>query len=361
MLAKHMRILDTLLLTLALAASASAAAASDEYVSIKELRESLPERWVGEYVVQNGAYKQLEKGDTVSVDVPIVVPEVDAVPVVRITWEPPAEGLDGSLEVTRDDWNAKGIDRRFPRDELSFPALETLATFDAELPWEEAPTIAMEEFQKWMPFMRDKELTPYFHRSYGDSKGNGFQGIYFYTTYHGIPYLIVSSLFRHEVKSEHGEIEERAIVPSSMVAMRIKRPGQFWTNISTSKEVGVDMEDIPLLPFDEIMKVLEQRVTDGYAYSLNEVRFGYMCFIDPDKKGEEFVLLPVWAAKGRTRADLKLPFDLKTDQAVVDRGGYLSSSIIVINAQTGLVYDFYNDKRPDRRYVPHIITWNEVK
>ena len=84
-----------------------------------------------------------------------------------------------------------------------------------------------------------------------------------------------------------------------MVAMRIKRPGEFWTNISTSKEVGVDIDDIPLLPFDRIMEVLEQWVTDGYVYSLNEVSFGYMCFIDPEKKGEEFVLLPVWARKGQ--------------------------------------------------------------
>ena len=86
--------------------------------------------------------------------------------------------------------------------------------------------------------MKEKELTPYYQGSYGDSNGNGFQGIYFYTTYHGIPHLIVSGLLRHEVKSEKSEVEGRAIAPNSMVAMRIKRPGEFWTNIYTSKEVG---------------------------------------------------------------------------------------------------------------------------
>lgn len=347
------------LMLLPTAVSAGSLAAAD-YVSIKELREMLPQRWTGQYVVENGAYKQLEKGDTVSVDVPIVVPEVDAVPVVRITWEPPAEGLDGSLEVVRDDWNAKGINRNFPMDELAFPVLEDHMTFTPELPWEEAPAIAMAEFQKWMPFMKDKELTPYFHRSYGDSAENGFQGIYFYTTYYGIPHFIGNYPFRQELKSEKSEVEGRAIAPHSMVAMRIKRPGEFCTNIYTSKEVGVDIDDIPLLSFDRIMEVLEQWVTDGYVYSLNEVSFGYMCFIDPEKKGEEFVLLPVWAAKGRTREDLSLPFDLKTDQAVKDRGGYFSSDII-INAQTGQPYDLLNDKRPDRLHVPHIITWDEVK
>ena len=80
---------------------------------------------------------------------------------------------------------------------------------------------------------------------------------------------------------------------------------------------------------------------------------GYFVVETPD--------VPVWAAKGRTRADLSLPFDLKTDQEVLDRIGYTSSTVIAVNAQTGQVYDFYNDKRPDRRYVPHIITWDEVK
>ena len=357
---KRMYILIAALLMMAMTALCPGSLAAADYVSIKELRETLPQRWTGEYVVEHGAPNQLEKGDTVAVDVPIVVPEVDAVPVVRITWEPPAEGLDGSLEVVRDDWNAKGINRNFPMDELAFPVLEDHMTFTPELPWEEAPAIAMAEFQKWMPFMKDKELTPYFHRSYGDSAGNGFQGIYFYTTYYGIPHFIGNYPFRQELKSEKSEVEGRAIAPHSMVAMRIKRPGEFCTNIYTSKEVGVDIDDIPLLSFDRIMEVLEQWVTDGYVYSLNEVSFGYMCFIDPEKKGEEFVLLPVWAAKGRTREDLSLPFDLKTDQAVKDRGGYFSSDI-VINAQTGQPYDLLNDKRPDRLHVPHIITWDEVK
>ena len=356
---KHLCILVAVLLMMTLTALCPGSLAAADYVSIKELRETLPQRWTGEYVVEHGAPNQLEKGDTVAVDVPIVVPEVDTVPVVRITWEPPAEGLDESLEVVRDDWNAKGITRNFPMDELAFPVLENHMTFTPELPWEEAPAIAMAEFQKWMPFMKEKELTPYYQGSYGDSDGNGFQGIYFYTTYHGIPHFIGNHPFRHELESELGEVEDGAVAPHSMVAMRIKRPGEFWTNISTSKEVGVDIDDIPLLPFDRIMEVLEQWVTDGYVYSLNEVSFGYMCFIDPEKKGEEFVLLPVWAARGRTRADLSLPFDLKTDQAVKDQGGYLSSGI-VINAQTGQAYDFYNDKRPDRLHVPHIITWDEV-
>lgn len=352
----------TLLLTAV--SFATFALCENDYVSIKEIREKLPERWTGEYTIQTGAHNQIKKGDTVSVDVPIVVPEVDTVPVVRITWEPPVEGLNESFVISRNQWDSKVIGLNFPMDEMNFPALEEKITFDPELPWEDAPAIAVEELKKYFSSMKDKEFTCYFQYSYGESIDNGFQFLYFYTTYHGIPHLLGGDYFHQSVRSEYepepADKPGLPGVPQSKVAMLIKRPGQFWLNLDTSKEVGVDVEDIPLLPFEEILKTLEQQVEAGHAYSLNEVRFGYMCFIDPEKERDEFVLLPVWAAKGRTRGDLTLPFDLKNNQVVKDRGAYGCDSIVV-NAQTGQTYDLRGDKRPDRRYVPHIITWDEVR
>ncbi|MEG0864108.1 MAG: hypothetical protein RSE58_07710 [Clostridia bacterium] len=361
---KKIRTLTAVVLLLTMLCSAMVAFGESKYVSIKDIRETIPERWTGEYTVRNGAHKQLKKGDTVSIDVPIVVPEVEAVPVVRITWEPPVEEKDESLEWIDDAWSYKTIGCNIPQKDMTFPLLEDNVTFDPELPCEDAPAIAEQELKRRLPFMCEKELTCYSQRSYGVSKTNGIQHIYFYTTYHGIPHLIADN-YRHNLKSELGQFtEEKQIlsaVPATMIAMRIKRPDQFVANIYTSKEVGVDIEDIPLLSFEKILEVLEEQVSEGYAYSLNELRFGYMVFIDPEKKGEEFVLMPVWAAKGRTRWDLSTPFDLKTEQALVDRNGYSSNGVIVINAQTGQKYDFYNDKRPDRRYVPEIITWDDVK
>ena len=279
---KPLRIVTFWMSLLVTFSAAMHALCESDYVTIAELRESLPERWVGEYVVQNGAYKQLEKGDTVSVDVPIVVPEVDAVPAVRITWEPPIEGLDESFYISKNEWYSKTIGRNFPMDEMGFPVMEEKTTFDPELPWEDAPAIAIEEFRKYFPMMRDKELTCYFHYSYGESEDNGFQCLYFYTTYHGIPHLLSNRSFLHVIESEIGPND--LIDPPGNVAMRIKRPGQFWVNIDTSKEIGVEIEDIPLLPFEEILKAFERQVEAGHAYSLNEVRFGYMTFIDPEKR-----------------------------------------------------------------------------
>jgi len=344
--------------------SASFALCENAYVSIRDIRETLPERWMGEYVIKKGDGKNIKDGDTVAVDVPIVVPEVDSVPVVRLTGDPPVDvgELDESLDVRENDWSVKVIIRDFSEDDSPVPLLEDNVTFDPSLPWEDAPAIAVEEIKKWLPFMKDTELTCYIQHSFGISADNGFQRLFFYKTYYGIPQLVGGCPFTYQVESELGpKGKEVPSVPLGIAYILIKRPGQFWVVICSSKEVGVEIEDIPLLPFEEILKVLEQRVRDGYAYSLNEVRFGYMAFIDPKKKGEEFLLMPVWAAKGRTRISTTIPFDLKTDQALLDRGGYGSDAILLVNAQTGETFDFLNDIRPERLHVPHIITWDEVK
>lgn len=156
-------VVSALLVMTALSAGSLAAA---DYVSIKELRETLPQRWTGQYVVENGAYKQLEKGDTVP---------VDAVPVVRITWEPPIEGLDESVSISQNGCGIKGMSRDFSTENLRFPLLESKVTFDPALPWEEAPTI-----------------------------------------------------FLHGLENEYGShSKEKMAVPASMVAIRIQRPGSF--------------------------------------------------------------------------------------------------------------------------------------
>lgn len=84
---KPLRIVTFCMSLLVTFSTAMHALCEQTYVSIQQLRETMPDRWVGEYVVEHGAPNQLEKGDTVAVDVPIVVPEVDTVPVVRITWD----------------------------------------------------------------------------------------------------------------------------------------------------------------------------------------------------------------------------------------------------------------------------------
>lgn len=96
-------------------------------------------------------------------------------PVVRITWEPPIEGLDESVSISQNGCGIKGMSRDFSTENLHFPLLESKVTFDPALPWEEAPTI-----------------------------------------------------FLHGLENEYSShSKEKMAVPASMVAIRIQRPGSF--------------------------------------------------------------------------------------------------------------------------------------
>ena len=156
-------------------------------------------------------------------------------------------------------------------------------------------------------------------------------------------------------------MDELPSVPFNHVSGYLLDSEHYLATIGSPKEIGIDMEDVPLLPFNEVQKKFEKLAQDGYIYSLDELRFGYMAFIDPEKKGEEFVLMPVWAAKGRTNNDPTIPFDLETSQDLLDYNGYLSGAVLVINAQNGKFYEFAYDTSSDRRYAPDIITWDDVK
>ena len=107
----------------------------------------------------------------------------------------------------------------------------------------------------------------------------------------------------------------------------------------------MDEDDLPLLEFQEILEIFEQWVRDGDVYSLEELRFGYMAMINPERKSEEFVLLPVWAAKGITRGSLNMPFYPQEDPESLAFMGFGNPTVCVVNAQTGEKYDFVNDDR----------------
>ena len=86
-----------LLAALALTLLCTAARAEGDYVSIREIRNGVPAHWTGMYTDREGS--------AVSIDTPIVVPQVEAVPVVRITWGGPYAHLDGSVAADENDAN----------------------------------------------------------------------------------------------------------------------------------------------------------------------------------------------------------------------------------------------------------------
>lgn len=327
-------ILSVMLLTAIVGCSAIGNAES-QYVSIKEIRETVPERWTGEYTDK--------KGNAIAIDTPIVVPEVDAVPVVRITWGGPYTNIDQSGSIVESDANHLIVE---------FPT-----SSNEGFTCDQAPEAYVRRLKEMIPDMQNRELANYMLiEETIEQYGKGYR-MAFYSSFHGIPYLI-SNNFRIDVADERtGDLPP---VPTNVTQGSLLN-NLVGVTLCAAQEVGIDSEDIPLLDFAEILMAFEQWVTDGYVYSLDEMCFGYMAFIDPNKKGEEFVLVPVWTAKGITRGEVGMPFYPDEDPESLMFMGYMNPTVCAVNAQTGEKYAFVNDASKDRRYVPSIVTWDDVK
>lgn len=209
-----------------------------------------------------------------------------------------------------------------------------------------------------VPEMQERELEAFLLRDETTGEGQRRFRMAFYSTFHRIPYLIGQN-FRLEVTGEKAE-ELLPPVPA---------------NVTLGRAAGKSDRREPLRPKESRRGCGRSSVSEfrenpanfrtvgqrRHVYSLEELRFGYMAMIDPERKSEEFVLLPVWAAKGITRGSLNMPFYPQEDPESLAFMGYGNPAVCVVNAQTGEKYDFVNDDRENRRYVTELLTWEKVQ
>lgn len=361
-----LHLLTAVALTLAMLCSSVVALAESKYVSIKDIRATTPTHWTDELVSR--------KGDTVTIDTEIIIPEVTEAPVVRVAWG--SYDLSHVQPETHVD-TKYGLEIQSPYIEVTEARIKDAAGkehIDYRSPIVDTSVgdIMREEVSDWLlsrvrteiPELNELDLRCYSNLGYeSPDHVQWAYNLYYYQHFHDIPYLIGQTYWREAA----GESGVHGSVPSTYVYAFIQTEytGEltYLFCLTPIEELSVEVADIPLLPFEQIQEIFKQRAADGFIYELSEIRFGYMCFIDPDKKGEEYLLVPVWAGRGITRSGLDVPFFPVSERVFRDEAGFnIMGSPVVINAQTGEVYNFnWDNVAPDRRYVPDIITWDEVK
>lgn len=319
----------------------STAFAETNYVNITSLRSAASERLQDEYITQGG--------DTIRIDAPIIIPDVSAVPIVRVTWGGPMEITNTSLTITANSENLLQIDHGFMADSNRI-LTDTFETVNSELSHTVAAETLLDRICSAVPTLNTQDFECINALSYrhGSSTG-GFYMLFFARLYHGIPYLCNAPY-----AISLGNIEPA--IPYEVTHGCIENEEHYSFSLSSPKELGIIEADVPLLPFSEIEKAISQYIEDGYVKNLNEIRFGYRIFIDPDHPGTEYILSPVWVFSGTTRASLNMPF---TEEEVVFMP-YKNVSSFAINAQTGEIYTFAFEKSKDRHTVPQILTWNNL-
>ena len=330
------------LLALAVILCIPSAQAQSPYVSILDIRDETPELWQESYTTN--------KGESIAINALLRIPPVDKVPIVRVGWYEASGILDALVEIGESTPLVTTLSKNVPSTHR-YTLLETGEAVNGFCPWEKAPTAFMALFHGLFSEYADVELQLGSLLAFSPPQGTASQDVYqvlCYQSFHGIPFLVRSG-FRYPPK-------ELVDIPGNSVYGVLENADTFHVSVSLSRELGIDADDVPLLPFSEIKKVFEERIRGGFVARLDEVRFGYMLFFDENKMGQEYVLAPVWAAVGEVRGDLKIPFNRERNRETEFlKFGNLNK--IVVNAQTGEIYQFDTDKRKDRQFMPVIIPW----
>lgn len=329
---------------------------AEDYLSIQALRETTPAVWQGTY--------QAEKVGTVTIDVPITLPEVDTFPIVRVTV-PEKWTFADTLEVLENDPPHFRIGSHYS-DNLARGRMANWRESGSGIHpvWqtgEEALDAMQRLFYASSPDFAGitLEATGFcFYQYEGQNDGTWLGN--FYQTFHGIPYL--RPLYFSSPSS--GKFYEKWPFVSALTFTTLYREDTYLLNGGLYQEIAVEAEDVPLLSWDAIRGSIEQKIQQGYVKEITEVRLGYTAIIDANKP-REFLLVPCWFVRGDIRHALHFQFNRPEElEGVVKEIAYMhfsNGAVFMFPAQTGEFIDYLGDNRRDEaRYTLPILRWDDI-
>ena len=297
-------VLMAMILLLGFTVPASAA----KRVTIADIHEETKDGWHETYEAH---------GRTITVDVDIEVPDVLAVPIIRIGYPSFPESLEtsdpdvmvfledigidkesraGYIKGDGDHFEITGEDARAENNPLSF---------------DEAREIIEAFFSKYQTYTGPLDLRLYAHLAYsrfyvresrnGDisdlnlDKPTSEVGAYsfvYHQYFHGIPDTR-SFPFDVAVQSKTHMNYAGGISYGDVASAN---DYNAWFTPGIEKEVII--EDIPLAPFSQVKKEFEKQIKAGLLREVCSVRLVYFCYMDKENPGETFILQPVWELRG---------------------------------------------------------------
>ena len=369
--------------------------AGAEKIRLSELKTQVPDYWEASYTSQ--------KGRTVAFDAPILVPEADTFPIMRVTRN---YGNDVLKEKYGVDTDAKEWIRHnritlehydFPYENLPIVGRRTAVYYDL---WQKENPINLDEvfapnqdvsageaYRKMDALTKEilgeeyailptKAMVCDVIRNRkgevaqcGAFTNKGQYDLEGWLSYRGIPLLGDP---RYAQGSSDRFAEDLCIdsMPSKL----------YWANDNAFvlrslavSELETLVEDAPLCSFGEIQATVQKLIEEDKIQGVYSMALGYVCWLDPevdypqkdtDRARYEglrmpFVALPFWILDGEyvsmTGQDWsEFPEYAESSQNPDVRHASMGHRIICINAQTGEAIDPYDDSK-ERMYCPTII------
>ena len=319
--------------------------ADSSYISIQEMRDNVPSTWTENL---KGGKENFE----CTIDAAVVVPEVERFPILKITYQgkiPDLEKTGYCIEENTEQ--ALFVKNRQDEKAGDSGHFDFYSTNEDALD-EETIKLAEEKARKIISKVWDlngtvlEKIGTYVKQdAYSSFK---LVVVDFCPIYNGIAYL--------ERPGSFSIIKNRTEPPNNLIYAFWREDEEYeGAYIEIPRLIGECIEDVPLLPFDNIQGVIRQRIQEGYIQSICEIRLGYISATSPDLPGEEFFLTPAWVVCGVMNSYPNIPFypeNFSPEQRYI-------ASELVINAQTGELIDFTSHSK--ETFDAHILTWDDVR
>lgn len=360
------------LLAVAITLLAQTASAATPNLTISQVRDETTAGWHETYEAH---------GRTIIVDIDIQLPDVDALPVLRIRKKPAvdasfAAGYDaeywqndpGKLiaELNRpagiiDERSLKNVgsnDVNIPLHTLDW---DTAYAEDNPLTYQGAVNIIAEHLLRLGidPDQVDFDAPTLLSVS---RLRTGIEGVYdgeavtdmgYYNIalrqkLHNIPlYSYASRLFQtHLRKASIGWRFEFRISVESMTSFEVGA----WMG----EEIDAPFDDIPLCSFEKVKVAYEKLIQEGLIRTVDSLQLAYVVYADA-RDQEVYWAVPTWVMECEFYETAKKERPAEFDEAL-STGYGLAFSPLAVNAQTGKVIDPYNEKT-NRTDCPDIVSW----
>lgn len=379
----------------------ASAFAQPEWKSIEELRKETPAHWTQTYETP---------WRTIEVDVPIDIPDVDNMPIFKVTYEAPvdyaicegykvtengehdydqglfrAERGKDPQKLQESEYDSAKVRRQYYREDSEMAYIyenyrvpltkDEYWLFDGRIPdvtaealelsAAEAYELALEEARHFIGDQVDSfrlcsvvVTNRHYKCRMEDNERiwerpvseHGQYNFEWKQTFGGVDYE--PAVIFESYANTGGINEARGSISISTDGM-----GFFGVYLSRFAQKDMPYEDVPLQPFDAVQAALEEEIMKGKLRRVNSVKLCYVGYDDPEDKTMMW-LFPTWLVTGTIEENVK-----KETVFECDSQGYIITGLrreYVFPAQSGKMMDRESRSR-NRRVVQDIVTWDDVK
>ena len=331
---------------------------ADSLMSITDLRDQVEAsggRWTQTYTSV--------RGETISVDVMLDVPDVEAFPILRTTWMPKMTTQFVS------DYGPNGNERTSPR---WYAYVDRYGFVTADHDWDFAlasnetgrgktfdhPTVVLQhDYLDWTGAYAYNNDLPVgeafsFMKSIIEECYSRY-GLTYYEPY--LNYILLEDLLCdgeriREKGAYYFQCNEsirgipilvsigkgcNAVTPN--YRLRIIAPESYSFGCDLQHEVELLTDNVPLLPFESIKHTYEKMIEDGLLRDVYSARLGYVAVYEQGKlDNETFRLIPCWMLLGECYTSAKEEAK-EAPAEITNHFSLATTEAVVVNAQTGKI------------------------